>query len=505
MSGEYLKKILNARVYEVARVTPMEIAPDLSEQLGCRIRLKREDLQPVFSFKLRGAYNKIAHLDQTERNRGVIAASAGNHAQGVALAAAREKIRAVIVMPATTPEIKVSSVQSRGAEVILHGDDFDTACRYALKLGKREGLTFVHPYDDPLIIAGQGTVGMEILQQHPGTPTAIFVPVGGGGLIAGIAAFVKELQPQVKIIGVEADDSACLYKALAAGKRVTLPKVGIFADGAAVSQIGEEPFRLARNLVDEVITVNTDEICAAIKDIFNETRSIAEPAGAMALAGLKRYVVRQSAVDEDLVAILSGANINFNRLRYISERTEVGAGGEALLAVKVSDYPGSIRDFCTSLEGYPVTELNYRYSNLVHANFYVGVGLGGVRTRERLLNQLELREYPVLDLTDNESAKVFLRYMVGGHPPELEHEKVFGFTFPERPGALLDFLRAVSGRWFLTLFHYRNHGAAYGQVLVGMSVPEKERDDLYGFLDQTGYDYTEETDNPACQIFLGVH
>jgi threonine dehydratase len=502
MPRHYIKSILKARVYDVARQTPLELAPSLSRRLGNRVLLKREDLQPVFSFKLRGAYNKMVNLSEEERRRGVIAASAGNHAQGVALAARRLGISALIVMPKTTPQIKVQAVRAFGAEITLHGNSYDDAYAHACKIIEKEGRTFVHPYDDPEVIAGQGTVGMEILHQHSGDLEAIFVPVGGGGLIAGVAAYVKYLWPEVKVIGVEPDDAPSLHHALAAGARVQLDQVGIFADGVAVRQVGEEPFRVARECVDEVILVSSDEICAAIKDIFEDTRSIAEPAGALGVAGLKRYVEREEIRGASLVAIDSGANINFDRLRHVAERAEVGERREALLAVTIPERPGSFRRFCESLGNHVITEFNYRYSDASEAHVFVGVQMNdGEAEKNRVVEKLQAGAYPVLDITDNEMAKMHVRYMVGGRAG-VPDERLYRFEFPERPGALLRFLNRMGRQWNISLFHYRNHGADYGRVLVGIQVPSADEAAFQEYLAQLGYPYWEESDNPAYELFL---
>ncbi len=498
----YLERILRARVYEVAVETPLERASRLSSRLENHVLIKREDLQSVFSFKLRGAYNKIAHLSEAEKKRGVIAASAGNHAQGVALACQRLGIFATIVMPTTTPAIKVEAVQSYGAEAILFGDSYDDAYGHAKKLEASEGLTFVHPYDDPDVIAGQGTIAMEILRQHRGAIDAIFVPVGGGGLIAGVAAYVKHLYPAIKIIGVEPDDAACLKAALEAGERVRLAQVGIFADGVAVRQVGEEPFRIARELVDEVITVDTDAICAAIKDIFDDTRSIAEPAGALAVAGLKAYVARTGVTGQTLIAIDSGANMNFDRLRHVAERAELGEQREALFAVTIPERPGAFKEFCQALGKLAVTEFNYRYGGDDEAHIFVGVALSqGAKQREEILKRLTVAGLPVTDMTQNEMAKLHVRFMVGGRAPAAD-ERIVRFEFPERPGALMQFLTGMGGRWNISLFHYRNHGAAFGRVLAGMQVPKQDAAAFQAFLDELGYPYLEETTNPAYHLFL---
>jgi threonine dehydratase len=508
MPDSYIERILKARVYEVARETPLTLAVQLSERLGSQVLLKREDLQPVFSFKLRGAYNKLMSLSPEDRARGVIAASAGNHAQGVALGAARLGVAATIVMPRTTPAIKVRAVRTLGGKAVLFGDSYDEAYAHAMELVADRGLTFVHPFDDPAVIAGQGTIGMEILRQHPDPPQAIFVPVGGGGLIAGIAAYVKWLTPEVRIIGVEPEDAPTLHAALAAGRRVELPQVGLFADGVAVRLIGEETFRIARTRVDEVVLVSTDEICAAIKDIFDDTRGIAEPAGALAVAGLKRYVERTGIRGEHLVAIESGANVNFDRLRHIAERAELGERREGLFAVEIPERPGSFLAFCRVLGKRQITEFNYRYSDPERAQVFVGVELTrGDEERAELIARLKEKGLAVLDMTDNETAKLHLRYMIGGHAEGLAslggQEVLVRVEFPERPGALLDFLNGLGKRWNITLFHYRNHGAAYGRVLMGAAVPPAEHASFRHSLETLGYQYWEETANPAYRIFAG--
>ncbi len=503
MTERYIEKILKARVYEVARETPLDEAQMLSARLGNRVLLKREDLQPVFSFKLRGAYNKMAGLGPAERARGVIAASAGNHAQGVALAAQRLGVDATIVMPATTPSIKIDSVRSRGAEVVLHGDTYDEAYARASELAVEQGLTFVHPYDDPEVIAGQGTVAMEIFRQHRGPVHALFVPVGGGGLIAGIAAWVKYLYPETRVVGIEPDDAPCMQRALQEGERVVLEQVGIFADGVAVRQVGQEPFRIARECVDEMLLVDTDEICAAIKDIYEDARAIVEPAGALALAGLKKYVARTGVSGQTLVAVNSGANVNFDRLRHIAERSELGEHREALFAVTIPERPGSFLEFCKVVGRRGITEFNYRYADPREARVFVGVQLEhGAREREALLRRLREHGYEVVDMSGNEMAKSHVRYMVGGHA-RVADERLFRFEFPERPGALLHFLSRAAGRWNISLFHYRNHGSAYGRVLAGLQVPEADLDDLDAFLRDLGYAWWEEEGNPAYELFLG--
>jgi threonine dehydratase len=500
---DYIRKILTARVYDVAIESPLDPMPRLSQRLGSPVRLKREDLQPVFSFKLRGAYAKMVSLPRDALERGVICASAGNHAQGVALAAQRLGAKATIVMPRTTPVIKVQAVKGQGGRVVLHGEGFDEAYTHARQLEAERGLTFIHPYDDPDVIAGQGTVGMEILRQHPDPLEAVFVPIGGGGLAAGVAVYAKFLRPEVKVIGVEPEDAASMAAALAAGERLILNQVGLFADGVAVRQAGEKTFRLCRELLDEVITVSTDEICAAVKDIFEDTRAIAEPSGAMSLAGLKRYVERDGPRPQGLVAINSGANMNFDRLRHIAERAELGEHREALLAVTIPERPGSYRRFIQLLGKRSITEFNYRYSDPRAAQIFVGVQLAeGDAEKRQIIAMLREQGYPVLDMSDNEMAKLHVRYMVGGHTPGLEDELVFRFQFPERPGALLKFLNGLSGSWNISLFHYRNHGADYGRVLAGIQVPAAERAQLRRSLDELGYPYWDESDNPAYRSFM---
>ncbi|MEJ1364715.1 MAG: threonine ammonia-lyase, biosynthetic [Candidatus Sedimenticola sp. (ex Thyasira tokunagai)] len=502
MPQTYIERILRAQIYDVAHETPLDKAAGLSLRLNNSIYLKREDLQPVFSFKLRGAYNRIRTLSEDDRKRGVIAASAGNHAQGVALSAKTLGIKALIVMPKTTPQIKVQSVRNLGAKTVLHGDSFDDAYDHSLQLAEERGMTFIHPFDDPEVIAGQGTVGMEILRQHPGSPHAIFVPVGGGGLISGIAAYAKFVYPKIKIIGVEPEDAPTLYHSLEKGRRTPLKQVGIFADGVAVRMIGKETFRLARKLVDEVVLVSTDEICAAIKDVFDDTRTIAEPAGALSVAGLKKYVVREALTGESLVAIESGANINFDRLRHVAERAELGEQREALLAVQIPEEPGSFMRFCRALGRRSITEFNYRYADSEQAHVFVGVELNeGREEREQFVQTLSDKGYPVVDLTDNETAKLHIRYMVGGHAPGVEDESLYRFEFPERPGALLDFLSQMGKRWNISLFHYRNHGAAYGRVLVGVQIMRGEKSEFTRFLKGLGFFWEEETDNLAYRLF----
>ena len=500
---DYIKKILTARVYDVAIESPLETMPRLSRRLNNRVLLKREDLQPVFSFKLRGAYNKIASLPREALEKGIICASAGNHAQGVALSAQRLGAKAIIVMPRTTPAIKVQAVRDRGGKTVLFGDTYDEAYQHARQLEAEKGLTFIHPYDDPDVIAGQGTIGMEILRQHPDPIEAIFIAVGGGGLIAGIAAYVKFLRPEIKIIGVEPDDAASMYQALKCGERVILDQVGIFADGVAVRQVGEETFRLARELVDDIILVSTDEICAATKDIFDDTRAIAEPAGALGTAGLKKYVARTNVTGANLIALNCGANINFDRLRHVAERAELGERREALLAVTIPEQPGSFRRFCQVIGKRSITEFNYRYADSWQAQVFAGIQLTeGEEEKNRIIDTLREHGYPVLDMSDNEMAKLHIRYMVGGHAPGICDELLYRFEFPERPGALLKFLTGMAHGWNISLFHYRNHGSDHGRVLVGIQVPEAERSQFQQFIHKLGYPWREETDNPAYRLFL---
>lgn len=502
MPHNYVEKILDARIYDLAIETPVDHAPLLSHRLNNEVLLKREDLQPVFSFKLRGAYNKLRHLSAEQLEAGVIAASAGNHAQGLALAAKKMGVRATIVMPKTTPQIKVDAVRARGAKVVLVGDSYDAAAAHADKLIEEQGLTYIHPFDDPDVIAGQGTIGMEILRQIPGDLDAIFIAVGGGGLCAGVAAYVKHLRPEIKIIAVESDDAACLDAAIKAGRRVRLKEVGIFADGTAVAQIGKETFRLLKDLVDEVITVSTDEICAAIKDVYNDTRAICEPSGALGTAGLKKYVDAHGIEGQTLMAIQCGANIDFDRLRYISERTETGEKREAVLAVTIDEKPGSFQAFCTALRKRNITEFNYRYSDDNLAQIFVGMKVNSDDDRRELVEELRGKKYVVSDMTDNETAKLHIRHMVGGRSPQVGEEQVFRFEFPERPGALLNFLVQLGGRFNISMFHYRNHGSAFGRVLVGLQASAKDRREVKKFLDDLGYRYTDETENEAYQFFL---
>jgi len=499
---EYLGRILRARVSDIAVETPLDRVARLSARLGNTVLLKREGLQPAFSFKVRGAYNKMRGLDPAQRQHGVITASAGNHAQGVAMAGRALGIDALIVMPTTTPAIKVEAVRAFGGRAILYGDAFDDAYAHAQSLATAQQRTFIHPYDDPEVIAGQGTIAAEILRQCADPIDAIFVPVGGGGLIAGIAAYVKPLFPEVRVIGVEPEDSNCLSAALAAGTRVVLDSVSLFADGVAVRQVGAEPFRIARECVDEVVLVSTDEICAAIKDIYDDTRAIAEPAGALGVAGLKRWVDQQGARGRLLVAIESGANLNFDRLRYISERTETGAHAEVLLAVAIPEQKGSFRRFCNVLRGRAITEFNYRYSNPARADIFVGLRVAaGADERRDVIADLRDSGYSVTDMTDNELAKLHIRHLVGGRAAAPD-EVLYRFEFPERPGALLRFLNEMGERWNISLFHYRNHGAADGRVLAGIQVASADRSAFREFLAELGYPHHDETHNPAYEFYL---
>ncbi len=504
--NEYLKRILNARVYDVAVETPLEPAPNLSARLGNTVLFKREDMQPVFSFKLRGAYNKMAQLPPEQLKRGVIAASAGNHAQGVALSAHRLGCKATIVMPTTTPQVKIDAVRhfgQRAIEIVLHGDSYSDACGHAYELEKEHGLTFVHPFDDPDVIAGQGTIAMEILRQHQAPIHAIFCAIGGGGLIAGVAAYVKAVRPDIKVIGVQTTDSDAMARSLKAKKRVTLADVGLFSDGTAVKQVGEETFRLCRKLVDEIVLVDTDAVCAAIKDVFQDTRSILEPAGALAVAGAKLYAKREGIKGETLIPIACGANMNFDRLRFVAERAEIGEKREAILAVTIPETPGSFRKFCSLLGKRNITEFNYRYADPKAAQVFVGIQVKDQSETAKLVAALEKNKLSTLDLTDNEMAKLHLRHLVGGHAPDAKDEILFRFEFPERPGALMNFLNSMNHSWNISLFHYRNHGADYGRVLVGMQVPHHDKKALKTFLDTLGYPYWDESANPAYKLFLG--
>ena len=500
---DYLERIRNARVYDVAIESPLDFAPTLSARLGNRIWLKREDLQPVFSFKLRGAYNKLASLSDAQISRGVICSSAGNHAQGVALAAKHRGVAAVIVMPRTTPAIKIDAVRSLGGEVILHGDTYDVAFAHARMLERERDLVFIHPFDDPDVIAGQGTIGAEILRQAEDDPDAIFVPIGGGGLIAGIAVYVKSLRPDIRIIGVEPEDSAAMRDSLRAGRPVTLEHVGIFVDGVAVRRVGDETFRLCRQYVDEIVTVTTDQVCAAIQDIFEDTRSIVEPAGGLSVAAAKKYVAEHGIRNQSLVTINCGANVNFDRLRHIAERAAVGEEKEMLLAAEIPEQPGSFKKFCEAIGRRGITEFNYRYSDSKNAHIFVGIELRrGNAERQEIIKTLGHAGYPVIDLSDDEMAKLHIRHMVGGRSLGLANERLFRFEFPERPGALLDFLNAIGTEWNISLFHYRNHGSDHGRILAGIDVPQEETADLEAHLAALGYAHWEESDNPAYAMFL---
>jgi len=506
----YLQRILNARIYELAIETPLDFAPNLSGRIGNRIYLKREDMQPVFSFKLRGAYNKIASLPPGKRSRGVICASAGNHAQGVAMSAAHLGCRAVIVMPETTPAIKVDAVKKRGGEVVLVGDSYDAAYLHALELEKKEKLTFIHPFDDPEVIAGQGTIGMEILRQNPcqqGKIHAVFVAIGGGGLAAGVAAYIKAVRPDIKVIGVETFDADAMRQSIAAGERVKLPQVGLFADGTAVQQVGEETFRLCKALLDDIVLVDTDAICAAIKDVFEDTRSILEPSGALAIAGAKEYASRQRLKDKALVSVASGANTNFDRLRFIAERAEFGERREAVFAVTLPEKPGAYKKFVSLIGKRSITEFNYRYYHASAAHVYVGMQVADRAESKRLAETLRKHGYPALDLSEDEVARLHIRHMVGGHAPQVREggmrELLYRFEFPERPGALMNFLNQMSAGWNISLFHYRNHGADTGRVLAGIQVPPAEMDAFQAFLDKLGYRYWDERDHEVYKLFLG--
>jgi threonine dehydratase len=503
MRNDYLEKILTARVYDVAQESPLELAPGLSSRLHNRLLLKREDMQAVFSFKLRGAYNKMARLSEAQLKHGVVAASAGNHAQGVALASQRLGCKATIVMPVTTPAIKVQAVEARGATVVLHGDSYDEAYSRAAELTEQARATFVHPYDDPEVIAGQGTIGMEILRQHAEPIHAIFVPVGGGGLISGIATYVKRLRPEVKIIGVEPVDADAMYRSLKAGERVQLAQVGMFADGVAVKRVGEETFAICKELVDDMVLVDSDAICAAIKDVFQDTRVILEPAGALSIAGAKAYVEQHRLRDKTLVAIASGANMNFDRLRFVSERAELGEQREAILAVTIPETPGSFKAFCSMLGARNITEFNYRFADPKQAHVFVGVQVHNRDETAKIVAGLERHGLNALNLSDDEMAKLHIRHLVGGHAALADNELIYRFEFPERPGALMKFLNSMSRGWNISLFHYRNHGADYGRVLVGIQVPPEDMADFRRFLDELGYRYWDENANPGYKLFLG--
>lgn len=502
LQEQYIKRILSARVYDVSVETRLHEAPQLSQRLNNLVLLKREDEQGIFSFKCRGAFNRIFKLMQVSPVSGVIAASAGNHAQGVALAARQLSLHAVIVMPQTTPGIKVESVRALGGEVILHGDDFDTALTHAQALSEERGYPFIHPFDSPDTIAGQGTVGVELCRQHPGVLDVVFVPVGGGGLASGVCVYMKYLRPEVRIVGVEPVDAASMHDSLKCDERIVLPQVGLFADGVAVKQVGAHCFEVCREFLDEVVLVTVDEMSAAIKDIFNETRTLTEPAGALAVAGMKRYVKDRGVSGQTMIAINSGANINFDRLRHVAERVEIGESREVLLAVTIPEEPGSFLRFCNTLGRRGITEFNYRYADDRNAHVFAGVVIsGGAEERESLVKTLESAGYRVLDMTHNDTAKLHLRHMIGGHA-RLPQERLYRFVFPERPGALPDFLSAMGKRWNITLFHYRNHGAAYARVLVGMMLPDGEEQQMDEFIETLGFQGEEESDNAAYELFL---
>ena len=500
---DYLERILTSRVYDVAIETPLEPAPNLSNRFNNAILLKREDLQPVFSFKLRGAYNKMAKLTAEQLAKGVITASAGNHAQGVALSAQKIGCEATIVMPVTTPQVKIDGVTRRGGKVVLSGESFSDAYQHAMKLVAESGKTYIPPFDDPDVIAGQGTIGMEILRQHPGPIDAVFVAIGGGGLAAGVASYIKRLKPEIKIIGVQPVDSDAMKQSIDKGERVELKDVGLFADGVAVKLVGEETFRICKELLDEIILVDTDAICAAIKDIFEDTRSITEPAGALAVAAVKAYIEREGCQGKTFVAINCGANMNFDRLRHVSERSELGERREAIIAVTIPEAPGSFKRFCSVIGNRSITEFNYRYADDKTAHVFVGVQISSKDDVTRIIDDLKSNGLDGIDLTDNELAKLHIRHLVGGHAPALRDERILRFEFPERPGALMRFLDAMRTDWNISLFHYRNHGADYGRVLVGIQVPGYDNEAFQTFLDSLGYPYVEETDNPAYKLFLG--
>lgn len=505
MLDDYLRRSLLSTVYDVARETPLERAPRLSARLGVDVLIKREDLQPIFSFKLRGAYHKMVRLSPEVRARGVVAASAGNHAQGVALSAQKLGARAVIVMPVTTPSIKVEAVRALGAEVVLHGDAYDQAASHARMLEQQRGLAFVHPYDDPDVIAGQGTIGIEILKQRPGRLDAIFVPVGGGGLIAGVGAVVKALRPEVRVIAVEPEEADAMVRSLREGRRVTLDRVGRFAEGVAVRSPGEEPFRVAQRVVDDGVTVTNDEMCAAIKDLFEDRRAVLEPSGALAFAGMKKWLELHPEArgqGATFVAIASGANVNFDRLRHVAERAEVGERREAVLAVTIPEEPGSFRKLCSVIGARAVTEFNYRYANAARAHVFVGLRVDDRREEEEIASSLRQHGYRVLDLSDDEIAKLHVRHLVGGRAPQVEDERLFAFWFPERVGALADFLHAMRHPWNISLFHYRNHGSDFGRVLVGLQVPPDDEAELQSFLTRVGFEWSDVGEDPACRLFL---
>jgi threonine dehydratase len=503
MHADYLERILTACVYDVAQETPLEVAPNLSARLDNKLLLKREDMQSVFSFKLRGAYNKMAQLPPDLLKQGVIAASAGNHAQGVALGAKRLGTTAIIVMPITTPQVKIDAVRSRGGQVVLHGNTYDDAYAYARQLEAEKGLTFIHPFDDPDVIAGQGTIGMEILRQCQQPIHAIFVAIGGGGLISGIAAYIKRLRPEIKIIGVEPVDADAMSRSLKAGERVRLPQVGLFADGVAVREVGQETFRLCQQYVDEIILVDTDDICAAIKDVFEDTRSILEPAGALAIAAAKAYVEREQITGQTMIAVACGANMNFDRLRFVAERAEYGERREAIFAVTIPEERGSLRRFCECMGNRNLTEFNYRIADDREAHIFVGVQIQNRADAARMIEKFEGCGFKTLDLTDDELTKLHLRHMVGGRSQLAHDELLYRFEFPERPGALMKFVSSMSPNWNISMFHYRNHGADYGRIVVGTQVPSHEMEEWQSFLETIGYQYWDESQNPAYKLFLG--
>ncbi len=504
MGSDYLRKILTARVYDVAQETPLEPARGLSRRLKNQVLLKREDMQPVFSFKLRGAYNKMAHLSQEQLAKGVIAASAGNHAQGVALSAQKMGCRAVIVMPVTTPVVKIDAVRALGGEVVLHGDSYSDAYQHALELQQKAGLTFVHPFDDPDVIAGQGTIAMELLAQHQEPIDAVFVAIGGGGLIAGVAAYLKQVKPEIRVIGVQTIDSDAMARSMAKGERVVLSEVGLFSDGTAVKQVGEETLRLCMKYVDEIVLVDTDQICAAIKDVFEDTRAILEPAGALAIAGMKHWIAQNKVQEKTLVAIACGANMNFDRLRFVSERAEIGEQREAVFAVTIPEERGSFKRFCETIGNRNVTEFNYRIADAKAAHIYLGMQIRNRSEASDLAECFSKAGFQALDLTDDELGKLHLRHMVGGRSALAQGERIFRFEFPERPGALMRFLSSMHPDWNISLFHYRNHGADYGRILVGIQVPNQDEQALQTFLQQLGYPHWEETQHPGYQLFLSA-
>ena len=505
MQNDYLRKILNAKVYDVARETELEQAQHLSARLNNNILLKREDNQPVFSFKLRGAYNKMAHLSKAQLSKGVIAASAGNHAQGVALGASKLECLATIVMPITTPQVKIDAVKDRGGKwvkVVLFGDSYNDAYDHALKLKEKNQLTFVHPFDDPEVIAGQGTIAMEILRQYQGPIEAIFVAIGGGGLIAGIGSYIKAIRPEIKIIGVQTIDSDAMKRSLEAGKRVELKEVGLFSDGTAVKLVGKETFKICQEVVDEIITVDTDAICAAINDVFTDTRSILEPAGALSVAGLKAYIAKNKCTNKTFISIACGANMNFSRLRFVAERADVGESKEAVFAITIPEERGSFKRFCSLIGKRSVTEFNYRISDSKNAYIFIGISTQKPGDSEHIAKEFIKSGFDTIDLTTDELAKSHLRHMVGGRSTLADNELLYRFEFPERPGALMNFLNAMSPYWNISLFHYRNHGADYGKILVGLQVPQKSKKEFKDFLKGTGYRYWDESDHPAYQLFL---